>query len=174
MNEMQPVEVLGLYLDPTSGSAIVLLGEAAAAEQVLPVFIGTAEAQAIAIGIEQLQLARPGTHDLAIAALHAAGARVVGARVVALEGGTFIGSLDVETAGGVESVDARPSDAIALAVRVGAPVYVDRRMFEEVAVRILRGSDAPFDEAEVEEIVGKFREFLDSAEPSQFEEPPPV
>jgi bifunctional DNase/RNase len=172
MGDMQTVELLGLYLDPGSGSAVVLLAEPERAEHVLPVFVGPFEATAIAIGIEQPQVARPGTHDLLIAVLAAAGAHVVGARVVSLDRGTFFGAVDVETAHGIEHVDARPSDAIALAVRVGAPVLVDRATFASAAVEVTHDIREPFDESEVEDIVAKFAEFLESAEPDQFGEPP--
>jgi bifunctional DNase/RNase len=172
MDDMQTVEVLGLYVDPGSGSAVVLLAEPERGARVLPVFVGPFEATAIAIGIEQSEVARPGTHDLLIAALRAAGAHVVGARVVSLHHGTFIGAVDVETEHGIEHVDARPSDAIALAVRVGAPVLVDRGTFASAAVDVTHDIQEPFDEAEIEDIVSKFAEFLESAEPEQFGEPP--
>jgi bifunctional DNase/RNase len=167
--EMMEVQILGLYLDPNSGAATVLLGEAEHVERVLPITIGPAEAQAIAIGVEQLRLPRPGTHDLLLAALAASGSRLLGVEIIDLAEGTFLAELRVETGHGIERVDARPSDGMALAVRAEVPVAVDRAIFEEAGVAVVHEAGEPFAEEEVERIMTEFHEFLETAEPSDFE-----
>ncbi|HUF98686.1 MAG TPA: bifunctional nuclease family protein [Ilumatobacter sp.] len=173
MDDMKVVEVLGLYLHADSGSAIVLLGDSVEGDRVLPIFIGPAEAQAIALGLANRPMQRPGTHDLLISALAAADARIASVGVVALDGGIFLGELEVVVGDDVTRVDARPSDAIALAVRAGVTVFVAAGVFDEAAVTVVHAAGEPFEAEEIEEIMSKFQEFLESTEPADFEAPPP-
>jgi bifunctional DNase/RNase len=129
------VEVGRVALDPSSGSPVVIL-EDREGNRSLPIWIGFAEASSIASELRHERLPRPNTHDLArrlIEDLHAAVARVV---VTELREGTYYAVLVVEASGRVFEVDARPSDAIALALRTGAPLFVREALFEaEPAVR---------------------------------------
>ena len=123
------VEVRRVALDPSSGSPVVILEERQG-NRSLPIWIGFAEASSIASELRHERLPRPNTHDLArrlIEDLHAAVARVV---VTELRDGTYYAVLVVEAAGGAFEVDARPSDAIALALRTGAPLFVREALFE--------------------------------------------
>lgn len=162
------VEVLGLFFDAGASSWIVLLGDPSESQRVLPVFIGPAEAQSIALGIHGERPPRPMTHDLTvdlIEALEGALDRVI---ITDLVDGTFLAQLSVDTIAGTRTVSARPSDGIALAVRCGAPVLVAESVLDEAGVTIERDPDEPFDEQQIEQIVAEFSEFLDTAEPEDF------
>lgn len=168
---MVPVQILGVYLDPGSGSSIVLLGETADVRRVLPIFIGPAEAQAIAIGIADIELPRPGTHDLLLEIINRWNAQLVEVDVTELRDGTFFAELELSTADGTQRVSSRPSDGIALAVRVGAPIMVAQRVLDTAAVGVERDAGQPFDDAQIEEIVSEFQQFLATAEPEDFDAP---
>ncbi len=163
------ITIHGLYMDPTDGSATVLLGGTEDVERVLPIMIGPAEARAIAIGVEHVPVPRPGTHDLLLASLEACHSRLLGVDIVALTEGTFLAELRIQTEHGIERVDARPSDGIALAVRAEVPVAVDRTVFDEAGVAVIREPGEPIAEEQVDEIVSEFQEFLETARPSDFE-----
>jgi bifunctional DNase/RNase len=169
-SEPMSIQVLGLQIDPTSGTSIVLLGESDMPRRVLPIFIGPAEAQAIAIVAQGIELPRPGTHDLLVSALHAARARVIRVAIVGLHDHTFIGELHIETTLGSEAVDARPSDAIAVALREAAPIVVDPDVFRTASIELLRDPDEPFEQDEIDRLVDEFHDFLSTAQPADFAE----
>lgn len=100
----------------------------------LPVFIGPAEAQAIAIKIDDLKVPRPLTHDLLRNVLESLEWRVSRIEVHDLVDNTFYGRLVLESAGRTVEVDSRPSDAIALAMRCGAPMYVSPTVMEQAGM----------------------------------------
>lgn len=162
------VDILGLYLDPGSGSSVLLLGEANEVTRVLPVFIGPAEAQAIAIGLQGLTLPRPGTHDLMADLVKIMGGRLDRVVVTALEEGTFLAELQIDTPEGVLTMSSRPSDGVALAVRLGAQVYIEPSVLDEAGVEVQHELDQPFEEEEIEAIVAEFEDFLATVKPSDF------
>ena len=102
---------------------VVLLRETGGA-RLLPIWIGTAEATAIARHIHDAPAPRPDTHDLAQQLIEQLEGRVERVVVSDLRGGTYYGVLYLRASGSVSEVDVRPSDGIALAVRVGAPIFV--------------------------------------------------
>lgn len=165
------VSIVGLQLDPDNGSGIVLLGDGPLPTKVLPIFIGLPEAAAIALGAQGVVVPRPGTHDLLLAALESVGATLTEVCVVALREGTFLAELRIDAATGRRQVDARPSDAIALAVRCQAPVLVDADLFDVAGVPVLVEADEPLPEAEIDRIVAEFHRLLEAAEPEDFTEP---
>ncbi len=120
-----PFTVRGIGLDPESRSPVLLLQDHAA-RLLLPIWIGPFEAGAIANALEGRGPPRPMTHDLLALLLTTLDARVTRVDVRSLDEGTFYANLHLETAGGeTRVVDCRPSDAIALAVRVEAPIRVE-------------------------------------------------
>ena len=165
---MEPVHVLGVHVDPRTTATVMLLGDAEAPTRVLPVFIGPAEAQAIMIALAGIELPRPGTHDLFIDTLVACGVHLEQVAVTALVEGTFLAEARLVTPTGSTDVSARPSDAIALALRAGVPVLVDDGVFEEAAVDVEHEANQPFDDDEIEAIVSDFEEFLATATPEDF------
>jgi hypothetical protein len=143
-----------------SNQPIVLLKEADG-ERYLPIWIGAVEATAIAFAQQGVVPPRPLTHDLIRDLLKAAGQELAQVRITSLQDGVFYAEL-VFTSG--LEVSARPSDAIAIALRTGSPIFGAEEVLEEAGISI---PDEQQDEDEVE----KFREFLDQISPEDFGPP---
>src|SRR5688572_31424587 len=117
------MELLGVRLELPANAPVVLLREQAGEQRVLPIYIGPEEAKAIALALEGVVPPRPLTHDLLRDVLGALDVSVVRISVTSLEDRTFFAELELRVDGRTVRVSARPSDAIALAVRVEAPIY---------------------------------------------------
>ncbi|MGA1501707.1 MAG: bifunctional nuclease family protein [Candidatus Nanopelagicales bacterium] len=155
---MKRVEVLGVRVEMPSNQPIVLLREVEG-ERYLPIWIGAHEATAIAYVQQGVEPPRPLTHDLLKDVLDAVGRPLIGVRVTRLEDGVFFAELDL---GDGVVVSARPSDAIALALRTASPIDVAEAVLAEAGVMIP-------EEGEDEEVeMEKFREFLDQVTPEDF------
>ncbi|MCP3939133.1 MAG: bifunctional nuclease family protein [Actinomycetia bacterium] len=165
-----PVKVLGLHVVPSSGATVLLVGESDDPTRVLPIFIGQSEASSIAIALGGLDTPRPLTHDLFVEVMNVTGAGLKGVEVTELRDGTFFADIEIEVEGEVIVLSARPSDGIALAVRVGVPIYVDTEVLDEAAVAVEREAERPFDEEEIDEIVSSFQDFLETASAQDFAE----
>ena len=124
------VRVDSVVLDERVGSPVVVLLEREG-ERSLPIWIGMAEAQSIAAEMEKFRPERPNTHDLATRLIHGLEGEVERVVVTELRGGTFYAVLVIEAHGKRIEIDARPSDAIATALRVGAPILVREPVFDE-------------------------------------------
>lgn len=169
--ELVDVDVAGVLFDESTETAIVLLGGAAAGDRVFPIAIGPAEAQSIAIGLADVETPRPLTHDLLLRAMDAAGARVRRVDVVGMRRDTFLAELEIESVAGVARIDARPSDCIALAVRCGVPIGVNRNLFEQASVAVVQEPGEGFEPEQVDRIMSEFRHFLEHAVPEDFAAP---
>lgn len=159
-NESVPVELVGVRIELPSNTPIVLLREQGT-DRYLPIWIGASEATAIALALEGVEPQRPLTHDLlttVIGRLDATVARVV---ITQLRDGIYFADLVLMRNGTEVVISSRPSDAIALAARVEAPIFVLPVVLEEAGVEI-RDED---EEAAVE----RFRNFLDSVSPEDFD-----
>ena len=152
---MKPVEVLGVRVEMPSNQPIVLLRELEG-ERYLPIWIGAAEATAIAYVQQGVVPPRPLTHDLLTDVIAALGRSLEEVRITRLEDGVFYAELHL---GEGAVVSARPSDAIALALRTSTPIFVADEVLDEASVVI---PDAEEDEVE------RFREFLDQVTPEDF------
>jgi bifunctional DNase/RNase len=155
---MVPVHVHGLGLDQTTDQPVVLLKETDGL-RVLPIWIGQPEATAILISLEGIESPRPMTHDLLIAAIGAGGLSLARVEITRLEDGTFYAVLVLEKDGASLTVDARPSDSIALALRAGCPVLVAESVLDAVGI---------VPDVEADEEVERFRDFLESVDPEDF------
>jgi bifunctional DNase/RNase len=155
---MVPVRVHGLGLDQTTDQPVLLLKEIEGL-RVLPIWIGQPEATAILISLEDITSPRPMTHDLLIAAIGAGGLSLVRVEITRLEDGTFYAVLVLEKEDAVLTVDARPSDSIALALRARCPMLVAESVLDAVGI-------VPDEEADQE--IEKFRDFLESVDPEDF------
>jgi len=122
------VEVGGVGLDPMTDSPVVVLRELEGVRE-LPIWIGPAEARSIAIHLEHVELPRPNTHDLARRLLGHLEADVDRVVVTRLSKGTYYAILVLQREGRRLEVDSRPSDAIAIALRAGAPLFVREGLF---------------------------------------------
>ncbi|MFY9330731.1 MAG: bifunctional nuclease family protein [Candidatus Nanopelagicales bacterium] len=163
---MRAVEVVGVRVEMPSNQPIVLLKELDG-ERYLPIWIGAVEATAIAFAQQGVVPDRPLTHDLLKEVISAHDSQVEAVNIVALEEGVFFA--DLVFANGLV-VTARPSDAIALALRTETSIYVADDVFDEAAVEL--PEEGPDENVEVE----KFREFLDQISPEDFgagPQPPP-
>jgi len=118
------MKIRGLMMDPVSNMPIVLLKDVGS-DTVLPIWVGVYEANAIALEIEKVSLPRPMTHDLIKSVLTGLDALVHKVVVTELKDDTFYAVIWLEREGQVVSVDSRPSDALALALRVDCPIFVD-------------------------------------------------
>ncbi len=128
--------VAGLVLDPASNAPIVIL-KASDGDTCLPIWIGLAEATAIASALKKVEVSRPMTHDLLRDIVEQLGGRVVKVAVTALRESTFLASIEVLVGEALRLIDARPSDAIALAVRTNAPIYVAAEVLSHAQVTLV-------------------------------------
>ena len=128
------VEMTVLALMPTPKGAAVLLADREG-EVALPIFIGGTEALSIALRHEDRRYARPLTHDLLDAIMSRLGGELVKVHIDDVQNGVFIGTVFVRQGERLISVDARPSDAIALAVGDGVPIFVARRVLATAGIR---------------------------------------
>ena len=124
------VEIKGLMLDPASNVPIVILRDTQS-QLFLPIWIGVFEANAIALRIEGVEPPRPMTHDLLRLMVEQLGASVEKIVISDLRESTFFALIHLQHQGGPVTVDARPSDAIALALRTNAPIYVLRGVLDK-------------------------------------------
>src|SRR5687768_6510674 len=125
------MELVGIELERPPNIPCLLLREAEGAGRVLPIFIGSPEATAIAFALEEVETPRPMTHDLIKDLLDELGARVERVVVSDLRDSTFYADIVVSMAGTVHSISARPSDAVAIAVRSGCPVFAEEGVLDE-------------------------------------------
>jgi uncharacterized protein len=116
-------KIKGLMMDPLTNSPIVVLQDTTS-ETLLPIWVGIFEANAIALQIEKVDTPRPMTHDLIKGMLNHLDARVSKIVVTELRDNTFYAMIFLEVAGRTITVDSRPSDAIALALRTDSPIFV--------------------------------------------------
>jgi uncharacterized protein len=160
---VKQVELVALTVEAGSRAPLVLLREQDAPRRVLPIFVGPVEATAIALALGDESPPRPLTHDLMVTLVETAQARVERVEVTELREGTFFAELAVSGPAGERRVDSRPSDAIALAVRVDAPLYVSGTVLDEAGAVWAEA----IDEASIDEEVARFRSALEAVDPAQ-------
>ena len=158
-HESIPLELVGVRIELPTNTPIVLLREVGGS-RFLPIWIGAAEATAIAFALEGVEPQRPMTHDLFKTAAEALGAAVDRVLVTEFRDGIYYADLVLVRDGQEVVISSRPSDAIALAARTGAPIAVRPAVLDEAGVEIR-------DEDEDDE-VARFRSFLDEIEPEDF------
>lgn len=127
---MVEVTVSRIGLDAQSQAFVVILEERAG-NRALPIWIGRPEAEAIAAHLNEVKRERPMTHDLAAALVQGLGGLLRRVQITRVVKGTFFAELHITRAGANVIVDARPSDAIAIALRLGAPVFVSDALLDE-------------------------------------------
>lgn len=158
---MIEMKVMGIALDTRTGSPIVVLHDLDN-RKALPIWIGSAEASAIIRKIENLKVQRPMTHDLIIDVVEKTGFEIDRIEISDVDDDTYFATIYLKNDNGEEKeIDARPSDAIAVAIRVNAPIFVAPSVLAEGAI----SSDLQKDAEEAEE----FKNFIQSIKPSDFE-----
>lgn len=128
------MEILGLSTSPSSGGAYALILSEAEGNKRLPIIIGTFEAQAIALELESIKPPRPMTHDLLKNLVLSFNSDVQKVVINDLSEGTFYAQIHYNRDDNKVQLDARPSDAIALAIRFGAPIYVEQKVLDEAGI----------------------------------------
>jgi len=154
------MDLAGVRVELPSNQPIVLLKERGG-ERYLPIWIGAAEAAAIALALQGVVTPRPMTHDLLKNILEEMSVEVQRIVITELREGTFYAVISMRRDGESYEVSSRPSDAIALAVRIHAPIYANEEVLSEASILIPEGD-------EQEEEVERFREFLENVRPEDF------
>jgi uncharacterized protein len=152
------VHLHGLGFDDQNKQPVVILKEDEGL-RVVPIWIGHPEAMAIMLAVQGAASPRPLTHDLLMSVIGATGFEVDRVEITRVEESTFYASLVLRDSGRTITLDARPSDCLALAVRSGCPVFVDEEVMSTSGI-------VPDEDAEQE--VAKFRDFLDHVDPEDF------
>lgn len=156
---MIEMQLVGVRVELPTNQPIVLLRERSG-ERFLPIWIGPVEATAIAFSLQGIVTPRPMTHDLMKSILEEVGVRVDRVVITELRDTTYFATLEMSKDGTSYSVSSRPSDAIALAVRSGVPLYASPEVLTEAGI-LIRDEDE-------EQEVQKFREFIESVSPEDF------
>lgn len=163
---MVQVRVAGVALD-TNGQHVILLQPVDALpteSRLLPIWIGAMEATSIMVAIEGAETPRPLTHDLVRTLLETLDATVQQVEVTRIDDGTFYAEITVSAGGGIHRIDARPSDAVAVASRTDAPIFVADDVLAEAGVEDV------ITEAEAEADVEEFSRFIEQVDPDDFRE----
>ncbi|MFZ5433684.1 MAG: bifunctional nuclease domain-containing protein [Calditrichota bacterium] len=162
---MIPVEVIGISVCPPYQGYVVILKEKDG-ERWLPIFIGAAEAQSISFLLQGLEYARPMTYDLFSRILEGGQIEILSTTVSDLKDNTFYAIVELKTSDGeIKKIDARPSDAIALALKCRAPIRVVDKVMEGAAV-----SNEPVNRSTVEQIAYLHQKLKECVECEAYEE----
>ena len=152
-----------------SNNPLLLLQETTGARRTLPIYIGPAEAQAIAFAQQGVETPRPMTHDLMKDILEELGARVECIVITELRERTFYAELRIITGTQRHTVSARPSDAVALAVRLDSPIYADEELLDAEGVILPEEEeDEDAEGGDTDELVSEFRDFIEGIRPEDF------
>jgi bifunctional DNase/RNase len=167
---MVQVRVIGVALD-SARQYVILLRPVADEEdgaRMLPIWIGAQEATSIAIAVEGAEPPRPLAHDLMKTLLETVSATVERVEVTRIEDGTFYAEITLRLPNGTRVLDARPSDAIALASRVGAPIWVADEVLDDAGIPV-SAMEFREDDALDEEKLEEFKRFLEDVDPEDFQ-----
>ena len=158
---MVEMTIYGVSFDLVGKQPIVLL-KTVSGNKFLPIWIGHAEAAAILMKLQGAQTPRPMTHDLVSDILGELNAQVAKITVTELKDNTFYALITLKSNASEIEIDSRPSDALALAVRTNAPIFAADKVIEDSAIEFEHEVE------DTEEVVEKFKDFLDSVSPEDF------
>jgi hypothetical protein len=150
------MKIFGLALDEKSQVPLLILKDKEE-KQVLPIWIGAMEAMSISISLNKVDISRPLTHDLMLGTLETLGATLEKVVVVDLHQGTYYAEIYLQHDDQTFLIDSRPSDAIALAVRTGSPIFARKELLDQVAKQFAQDTEAVIKDEESE----KWTEFLE-------------
>jgi bifunctional DNase/RNase len=168
---MRSVDLVAIQLEVTTGTPVLVLREHDAPHRLLPILVGGAEAASIAVAATGQSTPRPLTHDLMASLVEQLDGHLHAVEVTALSEGSYLANLAISGPGGDRRVDTRPSDAIALAVRLGAPLFVSDEVLDQAgALPSDEATDvAPaIDPEQIDAEVDRFRDFLGDLDPDDF------
>jgi uncharacterized protein len=158
------MELVGVRVEVPANTPVVVLREEEGRHRLLPILIGSPEASAIHAALEGIVPPRPLTHDLFVDVLATVHTEVRSIVITEVREHTFFAELHLVTGGSEVTVSSRPSDAIAIAVRTGCPIFANEALLDEVAIE----GTAEIAEQEEEAILDEFRDFLDDISPEDF------
>ncbi len=172
---MKELSIESIRLSLMNYQRVVILREKDT-DRYLPIWIGPAEADAIAVRLQDVAVARPLTHDLLRNLIEQLGGKVAYIVVSDLSNDTFFARIILDVNGETVEIDSRPSDAIALAVRVDAPIYAEDSVLDRAGVMLDEDADAgdsgeikrPVDPAELEKL-GAFKDFIEGLDLDDFD-----
>ncbi|MDA8076844.1 MAG: bifunctional nuclease family protein [Actinomycetota bacterium] len=166
---MVEVRLRAVRVDLQSNTPVLLLQETEGEGRTLPIFIGTPEAAAIAYAVQGVSMPRPMTHDLIRDLLSTLDVSVERVVITELRSSTYFAELQLRRGAERSVVSSRPSDAVAVAVRTHSPLYVaDDLMDAEGILLAIEPADEEDEDESPDELVGQFRQFLDSVKPEDF------
>ena len=171
---MVEVALRAVRVDLQSRTPVLVLQETGALRRSIPIFIGEPEAVAIECAVRGVPAPRPLTHDLLRDVLGELSVSLVRVVVTELRDATYYAELHLEHNGQPKVISARPSDAVALALRTGSPIFVDDELMDEEG-RLIELSDEEDEEVDVaiegdvDELAEQFRDFLDTVHPEDFQ-----
>ena len=173
---MKEVTIEAIRVSLMNYNRVVVLKEKQA-DRYLTIYIGAAEADAIAIRLQEVAVARPMTHDLAASIIERFGAQITRAVVTEVKNDTYFATLHLQVGEDEIEIDSRPSDAIALAVRAQAPIFVEDAVIDQAGVELddeggVAADDSPRREPvkpEELEKMSAFRDFIQSLDMDDFE-----
>jgi len=157
------MKIAGITIDPITSTPIVILKDLEE-KKAIPIWIGLFEASAIATQLESITFSRPMTHDLFTEIIGALGAEVARIEINELKNNTFFADIHLIREGKLTVIDARPSDAIAIALRTGASIFVEEKVVE-LSRNVDYGQKSPdLDKVKEENL----KEFLENLSPDEF------
>ncbi|MDA8044957.1 MAG: bifunctional nuclease family protein [Actinomycetota bacterium] len=165
---MVEMHLSAVRVEIPSNNPLLLLQELSGSKRTLPIYIGPAEAQAIAFAQQGVETPRPMTHDLMRDILEELGARVECIVITELRERTFYSEIRIIVGTARHSVSARPSDAVALAVRLDCPIYAEEELLDAEGVILPDDEEDEEEGAEAEELVSEFRDFIEGIRPEDF------
>ncbi len=161
--DMIAMELVGVRLEVPANTPVMMLRETTDRRRILPILIGSPEAASIHYAIEGVEPPRPLTHDLLANVLAELGAELKSVVITELRDHTFYAELHLRNAAGDYVVSSRPSDAIALAVRVHCPIFAAEALLDEASFE-----EAEPDANEDDQIISEFEEFIAGVNPDDF------
>ncbi len=164
---MVEMHLSAVRVELPSNNPLLLLQETTGNHRTLPIYIGPAEAQAIAFAQQGVETPRPMTHDLMRDIIEELGARVECIVITELRERTFYAEIRLLVGGQRHTVSSRPSDAVALAVRLDCPIYAEEDLLDAEGV-ILPTEDDDEPAEESDELVSEFRDFIEGIKPEDF------
>ena len=162
------MKLVGVRVEMPSNTPIVLLQETQGDARMLPIFIGQAEATAIALAMENVETPRPMTHDLVKDLLMVLSATLEQVVITDLRDKTFYAELHLKVGDGEQIVSCRPSDALAVAVRTESPIFAAESVIDAAGFIPESDDDDEEDGEKAEEVLDEFREFIDNVNPEDF------
>lgn len=161
------MELVEVRIEPPDNTPVVFLREQAGRQRGLAIMIGNAEASSIHFALKGLSAPRPMTHDLLVQFLTLLDATVDRVVITEIREHTYYATIHLQTAAGLRELSSRPSDAMAIAARTGAPIYATSELLDEVGQEP-EVEHAELGEGEAESILDEFRDFIENISPEDF------